>query len=358
MKILYRYILSEFLKLLAITMLAFISVFILVEFVEKIGGIMAAGVPLVEAAGYFLFRLPALVSLIAPVALLLATLLSLGILSRHSEITAVKAGGVSLLNLVVPLLVCGLIISGSVIVLNEAIVPATDRKAEAIEMRWLNKKSTATFGSEGLWIKNEAGIYNIKRLDLGEGLLEGVTLYATNGGFAASDIITAQRAEWRGDAWVAVKARRILLSELGPAGELTVEEFLLPALEGPEGFSAMNTNHEKMSFGELKRYIRELRAQGYDVSKYVVDLYGKLTFPLVNFIMVLIGAPFALRSGRRGGIADSVAISILIAFSYWIVFATSRTLGQSAVIPPVMAAAFPDVIFLAIGIYLFSHVKQ
>ena len=87
-------------------------------------------------------------------------------------------------------------------------------------------------------------------------------------------------------------------------------------------------------------------------------MYSKISFPLVNFLMILIAVPFAMKEGRRNSIADGVAMSIAIGFSFWVIFEVSRSLGHSGTIPPIVAAAFPDVLFLAIGVYLFGSIRQ
>ncbi len=359
MQIIKKHILSEFLRILALTLVGFVAIFMLVEFVEKVDELLKSGMPFATAAGYFIYKVPAVFSLISPIAVLLAALLSLGILSKHAEITSIKAGGINIIKVITPLLTAGIIISACIIFINEAVVPAASKKADSIERKWLKKKSSiGSFGIHGLWLKNRAGIYNIKKLDLDEAILEGITLYELREGFEAESRITAKRADWDGNVWIAEGVSRILLDGSTPREDTPTGGFVLPGLGGPEEFSSKKASHESMNFKELKRYIRELEKEGYDTTRYLVDLYGKFSFPLVNFIMVLVGVPFALRPGRRSGLAEGVAVSVLIAFSFWIIFAICRSLGQSGIIAPIAAAAFPDLLFIAIGIYLFSHIKQ
>ncbi len=363
MKIFHRYILSEFLKLLALTMILFLTIFLLVEFVDKIDSIMSKKVRAEEAFVYLLYKIPALVNLITPIAVLMATTLTLGILSRHSEITAIKAGGTSIIKVTTPLLLCSVLISFCVILINEAVAPVTNERALAIENRWQNKGPSANMGSEGVWLKNNSGIYNIKKIDIDNNTIEGITFYSIKDpfkSFKADTRITALSAVWAGGSWRAGVARLNRFTEGGGIEESVEIGYNFTELSPPGELDISGTDRgqEDMGYLELKKNIAELKEEGYNTDKFTVDLYGRFSFPLVNIIMVLIGIPFALRPGRHGGIADGIAVSVVIAFSFWIVFAIARSLGQSGVLPPIIAAGFPDLLFVAIGVYLFTYVKQ
>ncbi len=363
MKIFHKYILSEFLKLFVLTMVLFLTIFLLVEFVDKMDSIMNEKIRAEEAAAYFLYKIPGLVNLITPIAVLMATTLTLGILSRHSEITAIKAGGTSILKITTPILICAVLISFIVILVNEAVVPVTNDRAMAIENKWLNKKPSEFFGDEGIWLKRGSGLYNIKKVDIDNNTIEGITFYSIKdpfNSFKADSKVIAQSAVWVDEGWQAGVARVTHFTEDGAIEESVEIAYVFPELSPPEelDFSGTERGQEDMGYLELKNYIAELKDEGYNTDKVVVDLYGRISFPLVNIIMVLIGIPFALRPGRHGGIADGIAVSVVIAFSFWIVFAVARSLGQSGVLPPIVAAGFPDLLFVAVGVYLFTYVRQ
>jgi lipopolysaccharide export system permease protein len=363
-KILHKYILREFLKILSMTTLSLIAIFLLVDVVENMDKLVEHGAPFSAGVTFFLYKAPFIFATISPVAVLLSVLLTLGLLSKHAEITAIKAGGVGILGVVFPLLVCGAVMSGAVIIMNEAVVPAANRRVAALETRYIKMKPAGTLGREGLWIRNPDGIYNILKPDLAKGVLHGVTYHRMAGNFELAGTVYAERAEWKDGAWRAEKTRRITFKSDDPSqpptpvADASVGGYVFASLKAPDEFASLETDHELMSFMELYNYIDGLKDQGYSVTRYMVDLYGKLTFPLVNFIMVLVGIPFALRHSRRGGIADGVAVSVIIGFSFWVVFAVARSLGQAGAIPPLVAAVLPDLLFVAIGVYVFSYVRQ
>ena len=358
MKILHRYIVTEFLKIFAITTIAFIGIFMLVEFIDRISEMVEKNVPFSESMAFFFYKIPSVFSMVSPIAVLLSVVLSLGILTRRSEVTAIKAGGAGILRVVVPLLVCGALLSIASIFVNEMITPVTNKKAFNIELKWLNKKPKGMFNREGLWIRSSEGIYNIMKLDLKNKTLRGVTLNKTSKDFKAVGRIIAKSAAWEDNKWVALEAREFVFTDVGSVEPGRSGRLVLPLKMNPDDFSSLEASHENMNFLELRRYISKLKHEGYNTTRYIVDMYAKITFPMVNFLMVLIGIPFALKEGRRNSIADGVAMSVAIGFSFWVIFEIARSLGHSGVLPPIVAAAFTDVLFLAIGVYLFGYIRQ
>ena len=165
MKILQRYITLEFLKILMLTSISLLMLLFIVEVVEKVDDLMEHGVPFTTGLYYFLYKLPGIFTQISPMAVLLATLLSINILNRHNEITAIKAGGIGIARFIAPLLICGVIISGFIIMLNASIIPHTERMIRSIETRYLSSDGTH-FGKSGLWLKTGDAIVNIRSVNL------------------------------------------------------------------------------------------------------------------------------------------------------------------------------------------------
>ncbi|MEE9613544.1 MAG: LPS export ABC transporter permease LptG [Thermodesulfobacteriota bacterium] len=363
MKLLQRYILGEFLKLLTLTTLAFITIFMLVDVVEKVDDLIEHGVPFGTGARFFLYKIPFILCQVAPISVLLAVLLSLGILNRHGEIMAIKAGGVGIVRALSPLFAAGAVATVLVFFVSESIVPTTNRLVDSIEGKWLRgEEETGVFGESGLWLRSGGRIYNIREVDRERKTLHGITAYGIEKTGIRSRVF-AREAAWQAEEgqWIAEEAtlRSFPAGGRGAgAEEKAAKGFPLEGLKGPEELLGAETSHERMSLTELRRYVHGLEAEGYDARRYRVDLYGKLFFPLVNFIMVLVAVPFALRTGRHGGIAAGVALSVAIGFSYWVVFGISRALGQSGMLPAIVAASFPDVLFLAVGVLMFGYIRQ
>jgi len=356
-KILEKHVLSEFLRLLAMAMAGFIVLFITIDLFENVDTLIEHKVPFLASFIFFIYKLPFIAGQVSPVAVLVAVLLSLGILSKNGEITAMKAGGVKLLRAVYPLLAAGLAISLAIILMNEYITPAAQKKVDTFRKQWFGVQG-GTFGKEGLWVKSDGGILNIRHIDFRKNALYAVTYYELKKPFEVTSRVETPFALWRDNRWVAETAAVWTFTSEGEALAAEKEQFVLKGLAGPEDLVNLENFQQNMSFMELKYYIGELDKDGYETTKYRIDLWSKISFPLVNFIMALVGIPFALKTGRHSGIAAGVGLSIVIAFSYWMVYALTRSLGQGGMLPPLMAAFFPDLLFLAIGSLMYGYVKQ
>ncbi len=357
MKTVERYILAEFLKLLAIALAALTTVFLMIDVFENMDVFMK-DIPLYDSVSFFLYKIPSIVGQTSPVAALVATIISLGIFSRHNELTAMKAGGIYLMRVLMPLLMAGMVMSVLVIFMNEYAVPASLRKMDAFKARWLGALS-GSMGSQGAWFRTKNGIFNIRQIDLRKESLNGLTLYVIDRSFDATGLVESRLVFWKDGRWLAPEASVWSFTPEGAAVMKEEKDVTVDGLVAPDDLSSVDTMRRNMSMIKLWHYIRRLEAEHYVADRYRIELYGKIFFPLVNFIMVLVGIPFALfKTGRHGAVASGVGLSIVIAFSYWVVFALTKSLGQNGFITPLVAAAFPDVLFLSAGALLMGHVKQ
>lgn len=358
MKILERYILSEFVRLFVLAMLAFVLLFLMVDVFENMNAIMKRGVPAAKVAIFFLYKVPFILSQTAPIAVLVSTLISLGQFKRNNEITAMKAGGVRLGRVLLPLLVAGAVISIGVLVMNEYVTPSAMRAADNLKAGWSGAQGR-NLSSTGMWLRTPEGILNIRQFDMKKNEVHGITLYEMERPFTVKGRINARSAAWQGDAWVADKAEQWSFPVKGRAVVKEASNLPINGIFPPESLAGAENMHKNMSFFELKRYVERLVADGYNATRYKMELYAKASFPLVNFIMALIGISFALlRTGRTSGIAVGIAMSMVIAFGYWVVFAMSKSLGVAGVVPPLVAALFTNVLFLAVGALLFGYVRE
>jgi len=358
MKRLERYFFAEFIKLLFLTTIGFIAVFIIVDLFENMDNLIKFHVPMLPCLLFFVYRIPFIIGQVAPIAALLSVLLSVGMLSMSGEITAVRASGVRLLRVFIPIFLTGFIISVSVIFINEYLTPFGLKKTEAFKVQWFNKTNRGSLGGKGLWLRTKDSIINIRGMEPGSREIEGVTIYKIKTPFRLTKRIDAAKAQWSDDRWVAKNA---LIREFKGDGTLSEKRALhvkLANIAPPEDLSEPARGHMSMTIGELRGLIKILKSEGYNTYRYRTDLYARITFPFVSLIMVLLGVPFPLRSARSGGIASGIGLSIIIAFSFWIIFALSTSLGSGGVVPPLLAAIFPNILFLAIAFYLLAHVKE
>jgi len=358
MKKLEKYFFVEFLKLLCLTTTGFIVVFILVDLFENMDNLIKFHVPIMSTILFFIYRIPFIIGQVAPIAALLSVLLSTGMLSMSGEITAVRASGVRLLRVFVPIFMTGFLISIFVIFINEYLTPLGLKKTETFKVRWFNKASRGSLGGKGLWMRTKDSIINIRGMEPGGDKIEGITIYKIDKPFRLSRRTDVTTARWSNGRWMAKSAIVRDFNSDGTLQETKEGHVKLANIAPPQDLSGAEQGHMSLTMGELKRLIKILKSEGYSTYQYRTDLYARVAFPFVSFIMVLLGVPFPLRGARSGGIASGVGLSIVIAFSYWIIFALSTSLGSGGVVPPLLAAVFPDILFLSLAAYFLAHVKE
>lgn len=360
-RILSRYISREFLKLLLLWIGSFFLIFFVVELVERINKIIVYKAPLYLILEYFLYTIPSFLSQTLPFATLLAAMITLGVLARNNEIVAMKAHGVSTYRIIVPLLILATSVTAFLLLCNETIVPYSARKASYVwTVKIKQEEERAFFKLNKIWYRGEDIIYNIRLLEPKKDVLEGITIYHFDEAFNLRQRTDARKAQWNGGGWTFYD---VAIRDFLPGGEVATEiydEKDMSLHEKPEDFKQGMKNPAEMTYRELKAYVEELRSEGYDPTRYVVDLHHKVSFPFLTLIMVLMGSPLALAAsqGRGGGIAQGVGLSIVIGFVYWVAFAVSVAMGHSGTLPPFIAAWAPNIFFGLMGGFILESIHQ
>lgn len=356
MNLLHRYIATHFLKLFFICIISFLFVYLSIDSMSKFWKLSSREVPLVDIGKYFLFKTPLILTQITPMATLLATLLTLGILSQNSELTAMKACGNSIYRLSIPILVISLGIGLFSLATNEYMVPyATKRYKEIERFRPGVSAEDRLFKKNNIWYFGKGVIYKIQHINVKKELLHNITIFTLDENYRLVTRIDAKKASWEGDHWqLSDGTRRQFLPDLKIS---YFDHYNFIGEETLDTFKVSEPEPEEMTFGELNQHIEKLKRMGLDYQRYVVDLAAKVAFPLVNLIFPLIGIPFGLKTGRSSGIASGVGISIIIGFLYWVTMAFNISLGHVGVLPPFLAAFGSNIIFGLVGLIALMSVK-
>jgi len=358
LKLIDKYILREFLRFFLITCVTFIALYLIVDFFERIRMFLSNKATAVQMASYFLYSIPMIISMILPAAILLSTLLTYSFLSKFSEITAMKANGISLRRIALPVLAVAAIIAVFLFFFTELVTPYSLQKTQYIVKVDVQKqKAMGFFKQNEIWYRSHDAIYNFKMFDLEKNILRGITINHLNPDFTLKMRIDAERAEWKNNSWVFFNLLVTTFDQNNTPSLEWSKEKVISIPEGPNDFKIIQKDAEKMGYFELRRYVNKIRSEGYDVSRYMVDLQGKIAFPLVCLILVIIGMSFSVRSERSGGVMQSLALGIFIGFSYWIVHAFSMSLGKSGMLPAFLAAWASNLLFGGIAAYLFYRLR-
>ena len=359
MTILNRYICREFLKIFFLSMTSFIIIYLVIAVLENVDDFVKEKVSLSMTMKFFAYQVPLIVVQVSPVATLLSSLITLGILSRNSEIIAIMTSGISLYKIATPVIWISILVSAGSLFINEAILPYTNQKARYIENVELEKKNPlGSFKQNRIWYRSKNAAYNIDLFDPFTNTLKGITIYYLDKDFHLIRRLDAKAARWIDNKWL---FHEVSLRNFQNRSNIKVrrwKEKTIHIPEVPEDFKAVEKATDEMSYTDLRSYIKKIEAEGYQATKYLVDMHVKLAFPFVNLIMPLIGIPFALKTGRSKGIIGGVGISIVISLGYWIMLSFSLSLGHSGVLPPIVSAWISNITFLTFGIFMLLNARS
>jgi lipopolysaccharide export system permease protein len=357
---LQRYVVREYLKIFGLTLSSLILIYIVVLFFQKVDGFIKYQAPFHLIFEYLLFKIPEVVfQWTLPYAVLLATLLTLGMLSRHSELTAMKAGGVSLYRITFPLLLLAFMVSLFSFLGNEYLVPFSNQRVDyLLYVRVKGEQPSSFFKNYKIWYHSDHRIFNIQLLDPEKKILKGFTLYQFDDHFRCIQRIDAREAKWVNGTWWFYQGAVRDFDEDGSVRMTSFEEMEYSMPEDWGSFQAIERKSKGMSYSELRSYIQKIQSAGYDATRYLVDLYAKYSYPLLNLIMVLIGIPFALKTGRSGGVALSIGASVMIGFAYGITFYIFISFGKTGILSPVLSSWTPTLLFGFAGIFTLMSVRQ
>lgn len=352
--VLSRYVLREFARIFGLCMLGFLLIYVLVDFFDRFDTYLKYHAGAGDVLRYFLFKVPLIVTQLVPVATLGGVLLGLGVMARHSELTALRASGISTLQIARPLLAAAVVLSLGVLAWNELVVPycsERSRQIEIIEIR--NKPLTALLNDTGIWFHGKAGIYSVEHFDARNEMVVGLTVYDFTPGFDLRRLIEISTAQWREKRWVLEGIRERSFDTAGNivTRDLGQDEFHLP--DAPQDFKVMEKRADELNFWRLRHRIHDLSRKGIDTTESRVDLHLKLALPFVPLVMVLVGVPLSTRNPRRRPLMTSIGIGLVVGFSYWVLLALTVSLGHGGGIPPVLAAWTANGVFSALGAFLF-----
>lgn len=348
MQIIPKYVIKETLQTFSIVLIGAITIYLVVDFFEKIDDFVEASMPFSDALLFFVFRTPLIISQVTPVGVLLAVLIVLGLMVRNNEIVVLQSSGIGNHYLTKPLVVFGFILSFSLFFFSEIVVPLTLAKSNEIYRRKVDRR-VATFKQENIWMKAHRAIYHIAYFNPAREAISGISLYYFDEEFNIRMRLDAESAVYQNGEWILQDCLQQVRLEDGSYQVTHPVERRMRIDLDPEGLKRVVKKSEEMSFTELAAYIRKVRDEGYDVTPYEVDWQAKLAFPAVCFVMALVGTAIALRRKRAEGLGMGITYGIGTAFAYWVVYSFCITLGHQGVVAPIVAAWLTNILFMSLA---------
>jgi lipopolysaccharide export system permease protein len=357
-RILDRYLLREFAGYLVLGLAGFITIWIVVDFIEKADIFLEHHASLALLTEYYIAFTPQIVVTILPVALMLATFLALGQLNKFGELTAMRAAGLSLVRILAPVLAVAAASSLLSLSLSELILPRSTHHMNVIlNERIQHMTSVAhTERADITYLGTGGRIWYSRLYMVTERRMHEVSLQE----FRAGDLwrrIDAAEANWDGHRWVFVSGYMRTFDH----GKEKAEPFSRMAVNGlaerPADFEKDDMQPGEMNYFALREYVNRLRASGARVANYLVDLHLKLAFPLICFIVVLIGGSLATRL-RMQSAALGFGLTLAVSFLYYIMMRAGQALGHNGALPPYVAAWLGDTVFGAAGLAMMYNAQR
>ena len=359
-RILDGYVVREFLNTFILVLASFVMLMLVFTFFELVGDILRNHIPLTTVGDYLFNLSPSMLYTITPLAVLIAVLVTFGVLNRNSEIIAMKATGISLYRLVIPIVSIAATLAVGLFLFDEFYLPQANRRQEALRSTIKGRPPQTFLHPEEKWIfgqprAGEPGrIFYYQFFDPDANEFANLSIFEFDPAtFALSRRIFAARVYWdtRRSAWRFVNGwERDIEGNNTRYSEFTGTSFA-EIHEDPGYFKKENLQSQEMNFGQLNSYIKDLRQSGFDTMRLRVALWHKLAYPLIAIVMAVLAIPFALSMGRRGSLTG-IAVAIAVALAYWVVDGLFGAMGNVNYLPAALAAWSPDILFGLAGGYL------
>lgn len=354
------YVLRGVLFYFGLLLCALLLIFSLFTVLEMVDEIAANGIPWPVVARFLWYLLPQVLYWMAPLALLLALLVELALLSKRNELVAMKGAGISLYRIAVATLLLGLACSSLLFWLDQDYLPEANQRQEALRNQIKGRPAQTFFQVERRWVfGRQPLIYHYAFFDPQKSLLGDLSAIELDPRtFSVRRRLFARRAHWdsQAETWVLKQGWERLF---GPDQTVRYRPFIearFPELsESPAYFQKEVRESAQMDWRELGDYIGQLRQSGFDVTRLAVQWHKKFAFPLISTFMVLVAFPFGLTMGNRGAVGG-LALGIGVGFSYWMLAGFFEALGNLSLLPPILAAWGPNLVFALAGVYLILQV--
>lgn len=358
-QILDLYLLRSFLFYFVLISVSFLALYNTVSLFNLLEDIAAHHTPLGDVFDYFRYSSYGLFYQLAPLACLVAALITLAVMTKNNEIVAFKAAGVSLYRIALPLLSVGVLLAVGLFLLDSTYLPYANQRQDELHNEIKGRPAQTYFQPQRQWIfGNNSKVYNYQLFDRDRNLFGGLNVFELDPTtFEVRRRVYAARATWepRQKAWVLESGWIRDFQNRAATRYTTFSVTELPELdEQPSYFSREVRQSGQMDWWELREYIAGLTQAGFDVARLSVQLHEKLSFPLIAPVVILLAIPFSLLVGTRGAVGG-LALGVGVSFAYRGLAALCEAVGAIGQLPPLLAAWSPDVVFLFVGLYFFLN---
>lgn len=359
MKILDRYMLKDLILSLIWCIIIFVFLYMIVDLFSNLDDIIKQRVGLKTLLFYYLALVPIIFVQISPIAVLISTMYTLGMLNKTNEITAMKANGINIWQILRPFIFTGLFLSVLIVFINDKAIPKAYIISNNIKQNEIETEKKVIKKSiiNNLTLYGEQNrMFYAKSFDIQTNTLNELIILEHDANQILHSKIISKKAQWQNNKWIFYDCIIYTFDIHGQTiGDPEIlKELNLNIPETPKDFKRYHSQTDFMTYKQLKEYIVKVTGCGkLTVKKLLVDLYSKRSFPFINFVIIIIGAPFALIT-KRGGVLAGLGISLFLGFIYYATIAISLALGKGGAVPPFLACWGPNILYTIIGIRLIK----
>ncbi len=350
-----QYICRLYLRVVGIAFLALLGLFYISTFIDASDKLFKGSVGTGIVIQLLVFRTPQFVYWVIPISALLSTLATFGMLSRTSELTVIKACGVSLYRAAAPVIALSLLWSALLFFLDQDILARANRRAGALDDIIRDRPSHTFSPLNRRWmIGRDGSIYHYGFFDSAHRTLTTLTVYRVlPDAWRLAAQTYANSAQYH-DGWTAFRGWTQDFTARTATWRAFDREPI--AVDPPQYFATEDADTEMMTAAQLRRTVQELASSGFNYLPQQVALHRKVAFPFVTFVMTLLAVPFGVTTGRRGALYG-VGLGAMIALLYWLVMSVFVAIGSAGLLPPALAAWTPNIIVTAAAAYLLLTAK-
>ena len=308
MALLTRYTVRMFLRNFLLALGAFVGIFLLVDFFEKVDNFVEKSAPLNLYFGYFLNAIPLFVTQVAPLAILMAAFITVGSLSRAGELTAMQAGGMSLYRITRPIIIATCAITVLLIATQEMVLPESTSTMNRILNQQIKGQSQPQRIRNQIWVRTGNSIVHIDQAIPAKDRLQGITIFEVDDNFQIAQRTDAGSARYEAGNW---QFRNLIQRQFNPESGVMINsekmaQKQLPLNKKPADFQQADPHEWELSFTDLRRLAKKMKEEGYSATRYLVNMHAHIAAPFACLVMVLLGIPFALQRGRNSSLSVGI----------------------------------------------------
>lgn len=355
MKLLDRYLMAQFAKNLILVLCSLVAIYLLVDFFERVDNFLASGKTIALAIKYLLLKLPFIYMQLIPVCILLAGVITLGLLNQHFEYMALMAGGISVIRIIRPLLAAAAIFTLLTVALGQWVLPAATATANRIWYEEVNHQIPRGILRDGrTYFKGTSGIFSFVRPNPENNEFLNFSFVAFDGEHGLTTLLTAESAVWENGTWLLKNGQQ---KQRADNGDFSVTIFKILSqtfVEQPEDFFVPPYKIEELSYSKLMRQALDNKAAGQGA---LLEFHRRFSYIFLGIPLLLLGIPVLLSVHSTMGrdLAYAIPLSCGMAFAAWGAWSAGQTLAKSAILPPGIASWSIHLLTIALGCFLLKR---